>query len=189
VAGIGTLWKFTVQPPPTRPRQRGATLIESFIVLALLAVIVGAAVPSFQSAQDRRRLEGAAAQLRTELHFARSLAVERNEAVRFSFRAEGTASCYVIHTGSRGACRCEGPRPICQAGAQALRTVGLEAASRLRETSNASSFAFDPHKGTVTPTATLRLSNPRGDVVHLVINIMGRVRSCSPTGLPGYKAC
>ncbi len=174
---------------PKTNQQRGLTLVESMIALAITAVTVGTIAPSLGKLQDRRRLEAATAQLETELQYARSLAVARNESVRFSFQADASNSCYVIHTGSANACRCISGVTSCTGKAQALRTVRFDAGSRLRGTSNSSSFLFDAVKGTVTPTATLEMRNPRGDALRLVVNIMGRVRSCTPTGLPGYKAC
>jgi type IV fimbrial biogenesis protein FimT len=52
------------------------------------------------------------------------------------------------------------------------------------------SILFDSAKGTSTPTGTLRLMGKDQRAVHLVVNIMGRVRSCSPdSAVPGYKAC
>jgi type IV fimbrial biogenesis protein FimT len=173
----------------TREGQRGATLIEGLMVALIGSVTLGTVAPGMTQLQDRRRLEAASAQLETELHYARSLAVARNESVRFSFQAQADSSCYVIHTGSANACQCATGAPVCTGTAQALRMVQYEAGSQVRSTSNSSSLLFDAAKGTVTPTATMELRNPRGDVVHLVINIMGRVRACTTTALPGYKAC
>ena len=40
------------------------------------------------------------------------------------------------------------------------------------------------------PTGTLRVLGSQGRAVHHVINVMGRVRSCTPLGaMPGYRAC
>jgi type IV fimbrial biogenesis protein FimT len=80
---------------PNASQQRGLTLVESMIALAITAVTVGTIAPSLGKLQDRRRLEAATAQLETELQHARSLAVARNESVRFSFQADATNSCYL----------------------------------------------------------------------------------------------
>lgn len=174
-----------------RRRHHGFSLIESMTVLAVMAVTVGSAAPSLMALRDVKRLEGAAAQIETELQFARSLAVARNEAVRFTFRSGSGAGCYVIHTGAPNACVCGAPGvpAQCTGGAEALRAVSYGPADRLSIRTASGTFGFDPTKGTVTPTATLRLSAPAGQTLHLVVNIMGRVRSCTPNGVPGYKAC
>ncbi|MDQ2780286.1 MAG: GspH/FimT family pseudopilin [Pseudomonadota bacterium] len=172
-------------------RHRGFSLIESMTVLAVMAVTVGTVAPSFTALRDVKRLEGAAAQIETELQFARSLAVARNETVRFTFRNGSGAGCYVIHTGAPNACVCGAPGvpAQCSGSAEALREVSFAAEDRLSIRTASGTFGFDPTRGTVTPTATLRLSAPAGQTLHLVVNILGRVRSCTPNGVPGYKAC
>ena len=171
-------------------RQRGVSLIEAMMTLAVMAVTVGTVAPGMAEMQDRRRLEGATAQLETELQYARSLAVERRETVRVSFSEQAGESCYVIHTGGNSDCRCgQGGTTVCEDGAQALRTAHFDGASRLQVTSNSDSIGFDAEKGTVTPTATIELRNPRDDRVRLVVNILGRVRACTTTGVAGYRPC
>ena len=57
-------------------------------------------------------------------------------------------------------------------------------------TANVRSIAFDPLRGTTTPAATVRVAARDGAAVHQVVNIMGRVRSCSPDrNIAGYRAC
>ena len=53
-------------------RQRGFTLIELLIVLAVTAVLASLVAPSFNEQLSRRRIEGVATELSTDLHFARS---------------------------------------------------------------------------------------------------------------------
>lgn len=182
---------MTTAPRKSRCHERGFSLIESLTVLGVIAVTVGTAAPSLTTLRDVKRLEGAAAQLETELRFARSLAVARNETVRFTFGNGAGAGCYVIHTGAPSGCLCGGPGvpARCTGTAEALRSVSFDPADRLAVRTASSTFGFDPNKGTVTPTATLRLNAPAGQTLHVVINLMGRVRSCTPSGLPGYKAC
>jgi type IV fimbrial biogenesis protein FimT len=49
---------------------------------------------------------------------------------------------------------------------------------------------FDTDRGTVSPTGTLRIHAADDRTVHHVVNIMGRVRTCSPNGLvAGHPAC
>ncbi len=175
---------------PSRKAAFGLTLVEMLAAIAVMLVAIGAVLPDFSRLVQRQRLEGAAALLETELQFARSHAVTLGKSVHFNFSADNRRSCYVIHTGAAQACRCEGAAvPVCVGDAVALRSVAYEATDGLRVTSNAPSFLFDATKGTVTPTATLSLANDRGDVLRLVVNLMGRVRDCTPTGLPGHRAC
>ena len=174
-----------------RQAQRGLSLVESTMALAVIAVTLGAALPTFTQARDRRHLEGAAAQLATDLRHARSLAVSHRTPIRLSVQQASGGSCYVVHTGAAGDCQCTGTgTATCSANAQALRVVGFDADQPVQMLSNSRSILFDPDRGTVSPTGTVKLQLPSGAAIHEVINIMGRVRACSPApALAGYPAC
>ena len=177
--------------PAARRAQFGVTLVESLIVLAVGAVALGAAVPGFESARERRHLEGAAAQLETDLHFARSLATAHHEALRVSFSSGAGGSGYVVHQGSARHCRAlAGGAADCNGPARVVRVVHFAPGDAVGVQANVSSILFDPLKGTSTPTGTLRVVGRSGAAIHQVVNLMGRVRSCSPTPtLFGYARC
>ncbi|MFT3666156.1 GspH/FimT family protein [Piscinibacter sp.] len=170
------------------PRQRGFTLVEAGVVIAVLAAAVTVAVPGLQRVIEQRRLDAAATQLAATLQLARSESLARNRVVRLAHDA--ATGCTLLHTGAAGACRCT-PRgeADCAAGAVLIRSSGATPGVSIQ--SNTASLAFDPQHGTVTPTATWRVVAARdGRAVHHVINLMGRVRSCSPNAaVPGYRAC
>lgn len=170
--------------------QGGWTLIEALVSLCVTAVALGAAVPGFDAARERRHLDGVAAQLETDLQLARSASVLQSRNIRVDFTADGSGSCYVVHNGAAGACRCDaGGAPVCTGGAEALRSMAYGAELPVRLSSNASSMLFEHTRGTVTPTSTVKVTGNAG-AVHVVTNIMGRVRSCSPAGkAAGYPAC
>jgi len=170
--------------------ERGVTLIEVAVVLTLVAIAVTTAAPGFQGLVARKRLEGVASQLATDLQTVRTEAVARNEPVRLSFHADAGGSCYVIHTGAKAQCSCSGPAPAaCTGEAEQIKTVWLPAAQQIAVQASAGSILFDPLHGTSTPTGTARVIGTPG-AIHHVVNIMGRVRSCSPEGLlPGYRIC
>lgn len=173
------------------PHQRGVTLVEASIVMAVLGIITASAAPGMQGLIDNRRLDGVASQLATDIQFVRTEAVARNQPVRLSFHSIAGASCYVIHTGLSAQCTCEAPGPAqCTGGAEQIKTVVLPADQRVSVSSNARSVLFDPLHGTSTPTGTMRVVGSAGRAVHHIVNVMGRVRSCSPLNtVPGYRAC
>jgi len=176
----------------TRSRtQRGITLIEAAIVLAVTAIVAGSAAPSLQRLIDGRRLEGAATQLATDIQLIRTEAVARNEALRLSFHAATDGSCYVIHTGAANDCSCAASGPAqCSGSAREIKTVIVAAADHVVLQANVASLLFDPLHGTSSPTGTLRVIGSNNRAIHHVVNIMGRVRSCSPqAAVPGYRAC
>lgn len=179
-----------MQRHPTRTAQRGLTLIECCVTLAIASVLVGTAVPSFDSQLQSRWLDGTAAELAVDLHYVRSEAVARNEGVRIGFQTVAGGHCTVIHTGAAGACTCDsGGAAQCTNGATPLKTVFHPADRGVAVRANVTSMRFDPTNGTVTPAGTVRVTAADGRAVHHVVNIMGRVRSCSPGGAAkGYRA-
>ena len=79
--------------------------------------------------------------------------------------------------------------PACVEGATPIRSAAWSAGERLALQSNAASILFDPRHGTATPSATLRVVADDGRAIHHVVNVMGRVRSCTSGGIAGYRAC
>ena len=167
--------------------QRGFTLVEAAVVVAIVAISLTTAVPGLQRLLEQRRLDAAASELAATLQLARNESIARNRVVRFAH--DEINGCHLLHTGAAGACRCT-PQGggECASGATLIRSAGSTTGIAIQ--GNAASLAFDPLHGTVTPTATWRVSARDGRAIHHVINVMGRVRSCSPdAAVPGYAAC
>jgi type IV fimbrial biogenesis protein FimT len=172
-------------------RQRGLTLLELAIVVAITAIVAATAAPSFTALIDARRLDGAATRLAADIQLARSEAIARNQPLRLSLFAGTGATCWIVHSGVPADCRCgDAAGAVCGAGARTIKGVVLATHERVSVAGNVASIAFDPLHGTSTPTGTLRLVGARGGAVHHVVNVVGRVRSCSPDGaVPGYSPC
>lgn len=173
--------------------QRGITLVEAMSTLAIVSIALGSALPHFGSLRQRAALSGAAAQIETDVQFARSQAVALNRTVHLSLREVAGRTCYMVHTGAAADCSCgeagQG-EARCGGGAELLRSVTLNANEDVQLRSATRSLTFDPVKGTVTPTATLRVEARDGRAIHQVVNLLGRVRSCTPRGgVPGERAC
>ncbi len=160
-------------------------------MLAVVSILAGVAAPGLQGVRERGHVEGTAAQLETDIQFARTAAVLYTQGVRLSFQDTRQGSCYVVHTGAENACICGDSGPaVCEAGATSLRTVRVGRELPVRLSSNSDSLFFEHTRGTVTPTATVQVIGPSGHALHQVVNLMGRVRSCVPAGgWAGYKPC
>lgn len=159
--------------------QRGVTLVEACITLSIVGILAGSALPSFKDSLDKRSVEGASAEVRTDLMYARSEAVARNQGVRVSFYEGAGGRCYVVHTGNRSDCVCDGHGPaVCTGEAVALKTVNPTRGVQV--VANVSSLRFDPTNGTTSPTGTVCTVPERGRAVHNVVSLLGRVRTCSP---------
>lgn len=145
--------------PASRRKQAGVTLVGSTIVVPVLAVVSGLLAPSFDRAMQRHHLEGATAQLETDIHRTRILAVARNAPLRIGFDSDAAGNCYVIRTGGANACNCApDATAVCQGAAVAERSVRFAAGKAVSLRSNVRSVVFDPVKGTSTPTATVQFT-------------------------------
>ena len=171
--------------------QRGVTLIEICVVLAIVSILVGTAVPSFDNILKSHRLDGQAAELALDLRYIRSEAVARNQGVRASFHNAPGGTCTMIHTGTATDCQCDANGGgQCSNGAVLLKSVGYRMDAGVAVHANVASMRFDPYTGTVTPTGTVTVASINGQEVRHVVNIIGRVRSCSPGGSVTYvKPC
>lgn len=165
--------------------QRGVTMIEGCCVLAIAGIVASTAVPSFKAFGDKARFEGIVSELTGDLRLARSEAVARGQGVRVSFFSTGPEACYVVHTGPREDCGCgAGGTPHCTGAAQAIKAVVLDPSHSVQVAANVASMRFDPNNGTVQPAGTICATGADGRARHLVVNIMGRARACTP-GQPG----
>ena len=120
----------------TRRTVAAFTLIEVMISVAVIAVIVTLAAPSFREMILMQRLRGINAQLVTDMKFARSEAVSRNVhiQVQFQYSSGSTGmSCYIIFARTppaitAGACDCAAaasPRCTDASTTTEVRTVQL----------------------------------------------------------------
>jgi prepilin-type N-terminal cleavage/methylation domain-containing protein len=76
-----------------RRLSKGVTLIELLIAIAVFAVLVAAAIPSFQEFRDRSGLRGAADQVVSFWGDARFEALRRNSLIKVGFVEDSGAFC------------------------------------------------------------------------------------------------
>jgi type IV fimbrial biogenesis protein FimT len=201
-----------------RNRQhRGFTLIELMIVIAIVGVIAGLAGPFFVDYLRMQRLKGIAAELATDLAYARSEAISRRSYVQVRVQNNSTMSCYIIsaratETDSGYLCDCTAALPAgrcIEPGTTEVKTVQVPASMQV-------SFATTLVGGQTSMRPVLTI-NPRSGGVHLYggaegwatdfftidtqldstrrirssVEPSGRVKTCVPSGsvVTGMPAC
>ena len=164
-------------------RADGLTLIEALIGLAILAVLVSLALPSFGRQSARSRLLGAAEQLALDINEARHDAAQGGQTLhlRFGTGAEG-AWCYAVSASP--ACTCGQPE-ACQrrhvtAGRNG-RGVHLEPHGAMH---------FDPAGAAQASAVSVMMSTDWGDRLRVTQTPLGRARVCAPeTPFAGRPRC
>ena len=171
--------------------QRGVSLVEAMTVVAVAAILGAGAAPSMKRALEARRLDGLAALLAADIHATRAEAIARNQTLRLSLHADALGGCWVMHSGTADQCSCAASGPaVCTSGADSIKTVRWTAADGVAITANVASIGFDAMHGTSTPAGTLRVTGSDGRAVHHIVNVLGRLRSCSPQGaVPAFRSC
>jgi type IV fimbrial biogenesis protein FimT len=152
-------------------RQLGVTMVEMMTVVVLAGVLLAIAAPSFRDMLERRRLEGQANELVTDLAYAKSEAVARNRNVVLI--TGGGGACYTIAAwtapASRaGSCDCTAtPGARCTTGANnpvEIKTVTLVNSATV---SNGVTFDFEPVRGSLQALAPATIASAASAVVAL----------------------
>lgn len=86
-------------------RNRGFTLLEALVVLALLAVLLSLAAPSLQALRQKHQMQSQAEQLQSSLMLARTEALRRQQRVTLCVRAAAAGAgpdCATAGTWAQG---------------------------------------------------------------------------------------
>ena len=154
----------------------GYTLMETLMVLALLAVVMTTSIPSFTGPVDRQRLRAATTAVHDAFHTARAEALRRSAAISVSVESDGDRWC--LSLSDDGPCDCRQPG-VCRLGERAAPVIDSQRFPGVTLTTNfpAGAAAFHPPRGTGTP-GTAQLRNRAGRA-ELVVSTLGRIRSCA----------
>lgn len=189
-----------MKTPRQRPGHRGFTLIELMIAVAVVAIIIVIAAPSFRDMVLMQRLRSITAQLVTDLQFARNEAVARGTLLRLSFQSDGNQSCYTLYTSSTIDNRCNcmlGPGAACANGNIEVRTVqiprSLSVQVAIPQSEFDTAFAFDnvtgglfviPTDDAAQPFDGIKIESFLDESRKLVVRVnrAGRSLVCTPAG-------
>ncbi|MEN8168656.1 MAG: GspH/FimT family pseudopilin [Pseudomonadota bacterium] len=173
-------------------QEKGFTLIELMITVAILSVVLGIAVPSMSSFMDKRRVIDAAEAVHSMLVYARSEAIARstNVAARIDANAMGVSTntaCNPSHILTDAS-----PCVLSVDGVNVLKRVVTSDYPGVTFATTTNQITFDPTRGTVPvgQNGTIRVSYEDYEI-RVIIGVIGRVRLCSPSTAPvgGYKTC
>jgi type IV fimbrial biogenesis protein FimT len=160
--------------------QAGFTIIELMTVMLIAGVLVVLALPSFNETLARRRLEGQANELVTDLSYAKSEAVQRNRSIEL--RTGGGGTCYTVGvmtdaTPPVGNCDCTAaPGSRCGvAGTIELKTVTLTNGVTVI---NNIPFEFEPVRGFAPAASASVTDGTRTYTVQVTAN--GRIAPFTP---------
>jgi prepilin-type N-terminal cleavage/methylation domain-containing protein len=173
----------------------GFTLIELMVTLAVLAVVLVAAVPSFVDFMDKYRLRGAVDDVVSVISNARAASVKADRDANIAFSGTTTAWCIganaaVEPTGGNEApvataCDCTDASKCLVDGQRFAVNVGQH--SGIAVNSVATTFNYSSKLGLITPlgNATATFTSPRGKYdMRVNINALGQASVCTPAGKP-----
>jgi type IV fimbrial biogenesis protein FimT len=179
-------------------RDRGLSLVEVMVAIGVLGILISVAAPSFSDLIGRRRLQAVAAEIATDLAYARSEVALRPQGVFLKFNQNTDTTCYTVQTGSATAqCDCtKGPGKACPASilgpSPELKTMQVATSTGITFTPAAANwanvgnkFGFQaPQMLPTLPDFGITVSNSNASL-RVVVNPMGRVSTCSPNGTFG----
>lgn len=173
------------------------------VTIAVLAILLALAAPSFNDFFQRYRLRGAADDVATLIALARSEAVARNRNVAIVFSGTGTGWCVGGAAAAEPAtlgdpvtavpsCNCAND---CRIGGAVRESHGANYKGVTMGAAPAS-FVFDSLNGSVLPlgtNTTTTFKSPNGRYsLDLRVSALGRGRLCVPAGTPamsGFQSC
>ncbi|MCE4554855.1 pilus assembly FimT family protein [Roseateles cellulosilyticus] len=157
-------------------RRRGFTLIEAAFTLAVIAIILAAAVPSYASYIARQRLRHVAELLEMDLRRARTSSVDERRNIHVTFNS-GPQWCWGV---SRQApCDCATGLPRCELGSVSFR----DHKGTLLQSGQA--ITFEAGLGRAMGWTRIGLSNDHNQQLHIDLNPLGRPAICGADARKG----
>lgn len=187
--------------------QLGFTLVELMVTLAVVAILLVAAAPSFGDFFDRYRLRGAVDDVVSTVAHSRAGAVKLDREVRLTFQGSGTAWCAGAvaaslptdgsRAGAATSCDCSDGSPACSVDGETL-VVEEGAHGDVALSGSASELVFDGQLGLATgsggalSTSQFTLTSPSGKyALRVDVSPLGEATVCvaSTSPVAGYSKC
>lgn len=165
-------------------RERGTTLVELLIGLAIIALLFSLGSPAFFSWIQNSQIRTAAEAIQNGLHLARGEAVRRNASVRFQLTSALTTACGLSNSGTNWVVSLDDPTGACNSTPSdtvAPRIIqvrsGGEGSTNAVVAAGQSTIIFNG-LGRVTPV-------PAGDIDIDITNPTGG--ACATAGVDGMR--
>ncbi|UXY14223.1 GspH/FimT family pseudopilin [Chitiniphilus purpureus] len=169
-------------------RNRGFTLVEALLVVAILGIIAAIALPSFADLMDRKRVESAAVEFKSLVSFAKSESIKRNADV---FILATTTGSWVIRASSAASCSAGAACDLRSMTPTQHPKITLAISTGLDGTAFSAIRMLPAFAGGVTATQTATFGKSPYQL-SVQITAAGITRICVPTGQPalgGYPTC
>ena len=186
---------------------KGFTVIELLIAVAVLAIITSLALPSYRAILEKRQVTSGAEQIMAFLSSAQMEAVKRNQFVAVNFQPNGGDWCFGMTSGddedvtcncSDGSCLLDGAeRTIFSSTLSKPEVLVLNGIDFGNADGDKQTILFDPVRGmtVLAESASVQLISPDQETWALNVEMVptGRVKICaddrSSKSVPGYKEC
>ena len=171
---------------------KGFTLIELMVVIAVVAVLLTIAAPSYQKLIERNRLKEASQAFKSDLQFARMEAIKRSRNVLLELSLDlGTGAwCYGVRTlppevdditHANATCDCEEGDTTAEHYCDIKRVDG--ATYPVASVAAGGKTVFDFRRGTTWASPSFELTT-RHYAAQVRVNDAGRVDVCDPDPMP-----
>jgi type IV fimbrial biogenesis protein FimT len=163
-------------------RQNGITLLELLVTMAIVAVLLATAVPSFRSYVQNQELRGAAGALASDLYYARNAAVDRGARVTVC-PGDARSGCrdlpawedgWIVFGDDNGDRRWQAEEPL-------LRVSPMLEGISARSSRARRQLSFFPNGSAPGSNVTVRLCDDRGPAHgrQVRVSLSGRIRTTS----------
>lgn len=150
------------------PDNKGVTLIEIMVVIAIIGIVAAIAVPNMIDWRSDRQLRGAINNLASNIQLARLKAIREAEVVSVVFDTTNNRYTLLLDPNQNG---------TLDAGEQSVRTVTLPGVVTYRSVSFSPPYFSFNSKGlpTTAGNSTVTLQYSAADTMALTMNRVGRI--------------